>query len=82
VIGTIKDWDRTDRLGEIRVPVLITSGQYDESTPLINEVMHTGIPGSEWILFEQSSHMAHVEERELYLSTVRAFLERVEAKSR
>ncbi len=82
VIGTIKDWDRTDRLGEIRVPVLITSGRYDESTPLINEVMHKGIADSEWVLFEQSSHMAHVEERELYLSTVRAFLESVEAKSR
>ena len=79
VIGTIKNWDRTDRLGEIHVPTLITSGRYDESTPLQNEVMHKGIAGSEWVLFEQSSHMAHVEERERYLSTVRAFLERVEA---
>lgn len=82
VIGTIKDWNRTDQLSQIRVPVLITSGRYDESTPLINEVMHKGIAGSEWVLFEQSSHMAHVEERELYLSTVRAFIESVEAESR
>ena len=79
VIGTIKDWDRTDRLSEIRVPTLITSGRYDESTPLLNEVLHNGIAGSEWVLFEQSSHMAHVEERELYLSTVKAFIEGVEA---
>jgi proline-specific peptidase len=79
VIGTIKDWDRTDRLSEIRVPTLITSGRYDESTPLLNEVLHKGIAGSEWVLFENSSHMAHVEERELYLSTVQAFLERIEA---
>ena len=79
VIGTIKDWDRTDRLSEIRVPTLITSGRYDESTPLINEVLHQGIAGSQWVLFEQSSHMAHVEERERYLSTVRAFIEGVEA---
>ncbi|HEX9131566.1 MAG TPA: proline iminopeptidase-family hydrolase [Ktedonobacteraceae bacterium] len=82
VIGTIKDWDRTDRLSEIHVPTLITSGRYDESTPLINEVLHKGIAGSEWVLFEQSSHMAHVEERELYLSTVKAFIENVEARSR
>ncbi|MGI9058555.1 MAG: hypothetical protein ACR2H5_08245 [Ktedonobacteraceae bacterium] len=82
VIGTIKDWNRTDQLSQIRVPVLITSGRYDESTPLINEVMHKGIAGSEWVLFEQSSHMAHVEERELYLATVRAFIESVEAESR
>lgn len=79
VIGTIKDWDRTDRLSEIRVPTLITSGRYDESTPTINEVLHNGIAGSEWVLFEQSSHMAHVEERERYLATVKAFIESVEA---
>ena len=78
VIGTIKDWDRTDRLAEIHVPTLITSGRFDESTPLINEVLHKGIAGSEWVLFEHSSHMAHVEERERYLSTVKAFIEGVE----
>jgi proline-specific peptidase len=78
VIGTIKDWDRTDRLAEIHVPTLITSGRFDESTPLINEVLYKGIAGSEWVLFEHSSHMAHVEERERYLSTVKAFIEGVE----
>lgn len=81
VIGTIKGWDRTNRLSEIRVPTLITSGHYDESTPTINEVLHNGIAGSEWVLFEQSSHMAHVEERERYLATVKAFIESVEAQS-
>jgi pimeloyl-ACP methyl ester carboxylesterase len=42
--------------------------------------LHKGIAGSEWVLFEQSSHMAHVEERELYLSTVKAFIEGVESE--
>ena len=79
VIGTIKDWDRTNRLSEIRVPTLITSGRYDESTPLLNETLHKGIAGSQWIIFENSSHMAHVEERELYLATVKVFIEEVEA---
>src|SRR5215471_15092910 len=80
VIGNIKDWDRTNRLSEIRVPTLITSGRHDESTPLLNEVLHNGIAGSQWSLFEQSSHMAHVEERESYLAAVKAFIEEVEAK--
>jgi L-proline amide hydrolase len=78
VIGTIKNWDRTDRLSEIRVPTLITSGRYDESTPLLNEILHKGIAGSEWVLFEQSSHMAHVEERERYLTIVKSFIEKTE----
>jgi len=79
VIGTIKDWDRTDRLAEISVPTLIVSGRYDESTPVINEIMRKGIPGSEWVVFEQSSHLAHAEEPELYMQTVQAFLDKVEA---
>ncbi|HLZ62037.1 MAG TPA: proline iminopeptidase-family hydrolase [Ktedonosporobacter sp.] len=80
VIGTIKDWDRTGQLAEIHIPTLITSGRYDESTPLLNEIFHRGIANAEWVLFEQSSHMAHAEERELYLSTVKAFIEGVEAR--
>lgn len=78
VIGTIKNWDRTDRLAEIHIPTLILSGKYDESTPHINEILHRGIAGSEWILFENSSHLAHVEEAELYVQTVNAFLNKVE----
>ena len=78
VIGTIKDWDRTARLSEIHVPTLILSGKYDEATPVINEILHRGIADSEWVLFEQSSHLAHVEEPELYMQTVQAFLHNVE----
>jgi len=78
VIGTIKNWNRTDRLSELHVPTLIVSGRYDESTPVINEIMHRGIAGSEWVVFEQSSHLAHVEEEALYMQTVLAFLHTVE----
>ena len=79
VVGTFKAWDVTDRLGEIRVPTLVTSGRYDEATPLIAETVHRGIPGSEWVLFEESSHLAHVEEPERYLEVVDDFLTCVEA---
>ena len=78
VIGVIKDWDRTDRLAEIRVPTLIISGRYDESTPTINQVLQRGIPGSEWMVLENSSHLSHVEEPELYMQAVRNFLSNVE----
>jgi proline-specific peptidase len=78
VTGVIKDWDRTERLSEIHVPTLILSGQYDESTPIINEVLHKGIAGSEWILFENCSHNSHIEAPELYMQTVSNFLKRVE----
>jgi L-proline amide hydrolase len=78
VIGVIRDWDITARLGEIDVPVLLASGRHDEATPRIVGEIHERIPGSEWVVFEESSHMPHVEEAERFRETVEAFLARVE----
>ena len=50
----------------------------DEATPIIVETIHRTIPGSEWIIFENSSHMPHVEETDLYLQVLNRFLTRVE----
>ena len=80
VVGTLRDWDITDRLGDIQVPTLVTSGRHDEATPSIAETVQRGIPGSEWVLFEQSSHMAHAEEAEAYGQVLDGFLSRVEAR--
>jgi len=81
VTGTLKNWDITDRLGEIQVPTLVVSGRYDEATPAIAEVVHRGIPGSEWVLFEESSHLPHLEEPERFMQVLGQFLNRVEAGS-
>ena len=79
VIGTIKDWDITDRLGQITVPTLIFSGRYDEVTPASTEMAHRAIPGSEYVVLEESSHMAQAEQPEETLALVRDFLTRAEA---
>jgi proline-specific peptidase len=80
VIGVLKKWDIVDRLGEIHIPTLVISGRYDEATPVIAETVHCGIPGSEWVLFENSAHLPHVEETEHFLQVLREFLDRVESK--
>jgi proline-specific peptidase len=74
VIGVIKNWDVRDRLGEIKVPTLITSGRYDEATPLIAGTIQKRIPGSQWVVFEESSHLAHVEEEERYMQVLGDFI--------
>ena len=80
VVGTLKHWDIIPRLGEIDVPTLVTSGRHDEATPLIAETVKNGIPGAEWVVFEESSHMAHAEEPERYMEVLDAFLGRVESQ--
>ncbi len=78
VIGTLRNWSVVDRLGDIKVPTLVIGGRYDEATPAITETVHNGIIGSEWIIFENSSHMPHLEETEPYLRRLEQFLNRVE----
>ncbi len=76
--GTLKDWDITGRLGEIRVPTLVIGGRYDHATPAVTEALHRGIPGSEWVIFENSGHLPHLEETDRYLKLLERFLNRVE----
>ena len=77
--GKIIDWNVEERLGEIQIPTLLLSGRYDEVTPACVETVHQGISGSEWVLFENSSHMPHLEETERFMQVVDEFLSRVEA---
>jgi len=78
-IGTLRTWDVTPRLGEITIPTLVISGRYDEATPRISQEVSDGIPGSEWVLFEESSHMPHEEEPERFRQVVVDFLAQREA---
>jgi L-proline amide hydrolase len=81
VVGTLKQWDIIPRLGEIKVPTLVTSGRFDEATPLIAGTVHDGIAGSQWVIFEESSHMAHAEEPERYMQVLDEFLSTVEEQA-
>ncbi|MCI0636008.1 MAG: proline iminopeptidase-family hydrolase [Actinobacteria bacterium] len=78
VVGSLSTWDITDRLHEITTPTLLVSGRHDEATPLIVGQIHERIPGAEWVIFEESSHMPHVEEPEAFLEAVEAFLQTID----
>jgi proline-specific peptidase len=64
-----------DRLGEITQPVLVLAGLHDRVCSVeAAEAMTKGIPRAELIVFERSGHMTFVEENELYIEAVDAFL--------
>ena len=77
-IGTLKEWDITDRLPGIATPTFLVSGRHDEATPHIVEQIHRRIPGAGWRIFEGSSHMPHVEEPEAFLEAVEGFLRTID----
>jgi L-proline amide hydrolase len=78
VIGSLKSWDITDRLHAIATPTLLVSGRYDEATPHIVEQIHERIPGAQWTIFEESSHLPHIEEPEAFLDRVDSFLRSID----
>lgn len=75
VIGTLKGWTIEDRLHRIAVPTLLISGRHDEATEACVRPFADGIADVRWTIFEQSSHMPHVEERAAFMRTVGAFLD-------
>jgi L-proline amide hydrolase len=72
--GALRDWSVLERLGEITNPTLVLGGRFDEATPTITEATHRAIAGSEWVIFEQSAHLPHLEEPERYLQVLQDFL--------
>jgi len=75
--GTLKDFDCSDRLGEITVPTLFTCGRFDEATPETTAFYHRKLSGSEMVIFEDASHEHHLEKPEEFLTSVRGFLKRI-----
>jgi L-proline amide hydrolase len=74
VIGSLKNWDITSRLGGIDVPVLVISGEHDEATPAVVRPLVEAIPGARWELLEGGSHSTHLEQPDRFLGLVADFL--------
>ncbi|RBM04456.1 proline iminopeptidase-family hydrolase [Streptomyces sp. PT12] len=79
VIGTLRDWGVIDRLPDIEVPTLVISGRHDEATPVTVRPFHELIPNARWEIFENSSHVPHLEEPERFREVLGAFLDSVGA---
>jgi L-proline amide hydrolase len=79
VTGTLREWSVVDRLGEIRVPALVVTGEHDEATPAINRTVSEGIPGARSVVYAGASHMAHVENTEGYVRLLDGFFDEIEA---
>lgn len=75
VIGTMKDWSIVGRLSTIEAPTLLISGRFDEATEACVQPYANEIPDVRWRIFEQSSHMPHVEERAACMAEVAGFLD-------
>ncbi|CAM3342755.1 MULTISPECIES: alpha/beta hydrolase [Brevibacillus] len=75
--GFLQNFDVRDQLKNINAPTLVMGARHDWITA-VDESLEIAkrIPGSELVIFENSSHSVIKDEYEYYLSTVISFIKR------
>jgi proline iminopeptidase len=74
--GTLRAYDRTARLGELRLPVLLVGGEYDEARPSTLGDFQRRIPGAELVVVPGAAHRMLVDAPAPTLAAIRDFLGR------
>ncbi|MFG1604016.1 proline iminopeptidase-family hydrolase [Actinoplanes sp. NPDC049265] len=74
--GALAQWDRRSRLREIRQPILLTRGRYDEFEVTCTDNLQARLRHTERVEFTRSAHVAMLEEDQAYIAAVRSFLRR------
>ena len=73
-LGTLKNYDVIDQLGDIKEPALIINGGNDLCTPYVAKFMYDRIPNSEWELFRTCRHMCFVEDNDHYVEVLKKWM--------
>src|SRR5579863_1399378 len=74
VVGSLRDWNITPRLNDVRVPALVISGQHDEATPNTIRPLVQALPSARWELIPETSNTPHLEAPNHFLGLVEGFL--------
>lgn len=77
--GTLKNFDATSWLRNVRVPTLFIAGEFDEATPSSTHRFSTLVPGAEFKVIPNSGHGTANDNPDALIATVRDFLRRVDA---
>jgi 3-oxoadipate enol-lactonase len=67
----------TERLKEIKTPILVICGEQDMGTPkAMAEEIHRNAPGSELVILANAAHLSNLEQADRFNQAVAAFLSR------
>jgi proline iminopeptidase len=72
--GSLRDYEREDRLAELAMATLFLCGRHDEITPEATAAYAAATPGARFCIFEHSAHVAHLEEPARFFDVVHGFL--------
>ena len=74
ITGTLKNYDVTPFLKQIKVPVLYTVGEFDEANPQIIQRFMSLTPGAKMVVLKGAAHLTLWDAREENVKVVREFL--------
>lgn len=80
--GTLGDFDLTPRLGDIDIPTLFVTGEFDEARPETIRGFADAVPGARFAVIPGAGHASVSREPELYRSILRDFLRTAENAAR
>lgn len=76
--GAMRSFERAEDLHRLTMPVLYMCGRYDGATPETTAWYASLTPHAEKVVFENSSHVPHLEEPDEHLRVLRGFLRRLD----
>ena len=78
--GSLATFERAEALSGIDVPILFTTGRYDEAVPATVEYYASLAPDARVVILENSAHLTMQDEPDRYVEVVRDFLRHVESR--
>ena len=76
--GTLLNYDRIDKLQEVKVPVLFITGQFDEARPETVKYYQSLVPNAQYREIPDSGHATLNDNPEVTISFIREFLNEFE----
>ncbi|MFK7828510.1 MAG: proline iminopeptidase-family hydrolase [Congregibacter sp.] len=79
--GSLGDFDLSGRLGDIDIPTLFITGEFDEARPNTVKAFADAVPGSRFVVIPGVGHSSLSREPVFYRDTLRQFLRDAERAS-
>lgn len=78
ITGTLKNYNATSFLPEVKVPTLFTAGEFDEVGPELTRGFTGKVPGARYVQFAGAAHITPWDARDENVKVVREFLNGVD----
>jgi len=79
ITGTLKKYDATPFLKDVKVPVLFTVGEFDEASPATIKKHAAMTPGAKYAVIPKAAHIVQWDNPEETNRVVRSFLQSVDS---